>query len=651
MARSDPRIIAPRTWSQNTRRLSNKLIKMGAPHTLAINCASETTASKTNSHMPRLHSDRRSASTCISSRSRALLSQQTPAILWSGLRQSCPFESLSWHIRQFLSDQLVARKFAPSAAARDVVLKQPYPDLAWIQAFFDFETDTGIGSGVFRLVPTADGTWKAFTVYTNLEDLKGFPEKTGLNREFLPNHGKWKDQRAQERAYADRDPEVIIIGGGQSGLDVAARLKLLGVDALIVEQQDRIGNQWRYRYEALCLHDPVWYDHLPYMPYESAFSIPLAGRTDPRPSQFPSVMASVYASTEGREHNMTLSAALADWLEYYAEAMELNVWTSTTATRVEQTKDGKWVVAVSKAGGPERTFHVDHVILALGFGGGVPRMPTYPNQDEFQGQILHSTQHKTGRDHIGKKVVIVGAATSAHDIAADYADHGVDVTLYQRSPTYIMTTKEGMPRLFKDTYWEGAGPTDVADRVHTSMPILMVKELHKRLTAEIAEADKEILEGLKKVGFKYYFGDDGSGFLYLAQTRGGGYYLDVGTSKKIINGQIKLKGDSPLAGFTKTGLKFEDGSELQADVVLFATGFAGAAQAIRKLVGDEIAGKLGPVWDLDEQGEQRGAWRWLGMPNLWFMMGNLSMCRFHSKHLALQIKAKQEGVYGTRYAP
>ncbi|KAF9813360.1 hypothetical protein IEO21_05652 [Rhodonia placenta] len=524
-------------------------------------------------------------------------------------------------IRQFLSDQLVARKFAPSAAVRDVVLKQPYPDLAWIQAFFDFETDTGIGSGVFRLVPTADGTWKAFTVYTNLEDLKGFPEKTGLNREFLPNHGKWKDQRAQERAYADRDPAVIIIGGGQSGLDVAARLKLLGVDALIVEQQDRIGNQWRYRYEALCLHDPVWYDHMPYMPF---------------PPSWP-----VY----------TPAQKLADWLEYYAEAMELNVWTSTTATRVEQTKDGKWVVAVRKADGTERVFHIDHVILALGLGGGVPHIPTLPNQDEFQGQILHSTQHKSGRDHIGKKVAVIGAGTSAHDVSSDYVDHGVDVTLYQRGPTYIMTTKEGMPRVFKDTYWEGAGPVDVADRVHTSMPIFMVKEIHKRITAEIAEADKELLEGLKKVGFKYNLGHEGSGFLWLAQTRGGGYYLDVGTSKKIIDGRIKLTGDSKLAGFTKTGLKFEDGSELQADVVLFATGFEGAEKSIRKLLGDELTSKLGPIWDLNEEGEERGAWRWLGLPNLWFMMGNLSMCRFHSKHLALQIKAKQEGVYGTRYAP
>ncbi|PCH33003.1 FAD/NAD(P)-binding domain-containing protein [Wolfiporia cocos MD-104 SS10] len=522
-------------------------------------------------------------------------------------------------IRKFLADQLAGSGIA-LGGVRDVALQQPYPDLAWIQAFFDFETSVGIGSGVFRLVPTASGIWKAFTMYTNLEDLKGFPEKIGIHREFLPNHGKWKRQREQERAFLDKDPEVLIVGGGQSGLDVAARLKWLGVPALIVESSPRIGSQWRGRYEALCLHDPIWYDHLPYMPF---------------PPSWP-----VY----------TPAQKLADWLEYYAEAMELNVWTSTTATEVRKDAEGRWRVTVRKADGTERTFHPDHVVMALGFGGGLPNMPTVPGQEEFQGQVLHSTQHKSARDHVGKKVIVIGAATSAHDICSDYAEHGVDVTMYQQSPTYVMTTREGAPRLFKGLYWEGAPPVDVADRLHNSLPILATKELHKRVTAEIAEADKELLQGLKRVGFKYNFGHDDSGFLFLAQTRGGGYYLDVGTSKKIIDGKIKLKNDSPLERFTKTGLKFQDGSELEADVVLFATGFEGAEKAIYRLVGDELGSQIGPIWNLTPEGEQRGAWRWLGVQNLWFMMGNLAMCRFHSKHLALQILAIQKGLYGKRYA-
>ncbi|KZT00877.1 FAD/NAD(P)-binding domain-containing protein [Laetiporus sulphureus 93-53] len=525
-------------------------------------------------------------------------------------------------IKKFLQDQLPVMKLS-LLKLRDgnTVLRTPYPDLAWIQAFFDFDTEVGIGLGIFRLVPTADGTWKAFTMYTNLEDLKGFPEKIGFNREFLPNHGKWKDQRERERSFADGDPQVIVIGGGQSGLDVAARLKHLDVPTLVIERQNRIGDQWRTRYEALCLHDPVWYDHLPYMPF---------------PPSWP-----VY----------TPAQKLANWLEYYAEAMELNVWTSSEVSNVRKDDDGKWSVTVRKGDGTERTFHVDHVIMAVGFGGGVPKVPDIPGRDEFQGQVLHSTEHRSAKDHLGKKVVIVGACTSAHDIAADYAEHGVDVTLFQRSATYVMSTKEGMPRLFRDLYWEGAGPVEVADRVHTSMPVFMMKEMHKRLTKEIAQADKNILDGLQKVGFRTHFGDDGSGFLYSAMTRGGGYYLDVGTCKKIINGEIKIKNDAQIERFTKNGLRFTNGTELECDVVLYATGFDGAQKAIDRLVGPELASQVSPIWNLNHEGEQRGSWRWLGVPNLWFMTGNLSMCRFHSKHLALQIKAIQEGIHGKRYAP
>ncbi|KAI0933038.1 hypothetical protein AcW1_000021 [Taiwanofungus camphoratus] len=523
-------------------------------------------------------------------------------------------------VKTFLQDRLTAANVS-SLELGDVALKQPYPDLAWIQSFFTFETDVGIASGVFRLVPSSTGIWKAFTIYTNLEDLKGFPEKIGPHRNFLPNHGKWKSQREREREFVDADPKVIVVGGGQSGLDVAARLKFLDVPTLVVEKNNRIGDQWRGRYEALCLHDPVYYDHRPYLPFPPSWPV------------------------------FTPALKFADWLEYYAEALEINVWTSSVVTRAEQVKDNKWIVVVQRADGTERKLHVDHVILALGLGAGTPNMPSFPGREEYQGQVLHSTEHKSARNHVGKKVLIIGSSTSAHDVAADCVEHGVDVTMYQREPTYIMSTKEGSPRLFKDLYWEGGPPIDVADRVHASMPMLLAKLIQQRVTAEIAEADKKTLDGLRKVGFKLYFGDEGSGFFILSSTRGGGYYLDVGTSQLIIDGKIKLKNDSKIERFTKTGIKFDDGSEIDADVVLFATGFDSPHSAIKRLVGEEVGSRVSPIWNLTPEGEQRGAWSYLGVPNLWFMMGNLAMCRFYSKHLALQIKAIQEGVYGSPYRP
>lgn len=525
-------------------------------------------------------------------------------------------------IRQFLADRLAGSKLSnfqlTSASVDDL-----YADLAWVRVHFTFENNVGSGSGVARLVPIKDANggvqWKAHNVFTNLEELRGHPERSGALRNPEPNHGKWIDQRQREIEFEDRDPEVLVIGGGQSGLEIAARLKLLGVSTLVCEKNKRIGDNWRLRYAALCLHDVVWYDHMPYIPF---------------PATWP-----VY----------TPAQKLADWLESYAKSMEVDFWTEAKVLDAKRQEDGKWAVTVQR-GGKNRVFHVDHVIFAIGVGGGTPNMPKIPGAEDFQGQILHSTQHKKATDHAGKKVAVVGACTSAHDIAADYADNGVDITLVQRSSTYIMTNKEGMPRLMRGTYWEGGPPTEVADIIDNSMPILYRKMLHKRITADIAEADKELLNGLNKVGFKTNMGVDGSGFLILAMLRLGGYYLDVGASQRIIDGKIKLKSSGPIKRFTKTGMLFEDGSEQAADVVLFATGYGDPRGPIRDIVGEELGKKITPVWGVDSEGEIRSAWKEIGAENLWLMMGNFAWCRFYSKRLALQIKAKQVGLFGERYS-
>ncbi|THH27067.1 hypothetical protein EUX98_g7120 [Antrodiella citrinella] len=537
--------------------------------------------------------------------------------------------ALTWDLRtfqgsakisQFLQDRSASEKFSGFQFI-EANLEKPYPDIRWIRLGFSFETKVALGQTNALLVPTANGSWKAFVVCTNLENLKEHPEKMGELRSFAPNHGKWQEQREREQAFVDGDPEVLIIGAGQSGLDLSARLKNLGVSNLIVEKQARVGDQWRNRYQALCLHDPIWFNQLPYLAF---------------PETWPTFIP---------------ARKLADWLEFYANTMELNVWNSSAITHaVRDDATNKWVVTVKKEDGSERVLRVDHLVFALGLGAGSINIPDIPGKEDFRGQVLHSTSHHRATDHLGKKVVIVGACTSAHDIAADYAENDVDVTMFQRSSTYIMTTKEGSPRLMKPLYWQGCPPTEYADRIANATPIYFNKLIAQRQTAEIAEADKTILDGLKKVGYNITMGDDGSGFLFLALKRAGGYYLDVGACQMIIDGKIKIKGNTQIERFTKTGLKFTDGSELQADVVLYATGFGDVRDPIRKICGDEVGDKLPPIWGLNDEGELRGTWRELGTPGLWYMMGNLAWSRFFSKHVALQIKAKQVGVFGERYS-
>jgi hypothetical protein len=166
-------------------------------------------------------------------------------------------------IKQFLVDRLSKSKTISNIQLHNgSQLVKPYPDLVWIQLSFSFETQFGLGTGIVRLIPISTGgpnsnvDWKAHSIFTNLDDLKGFPEKIGALRNAQPNHGKWEAEREKAR-FVDKDPAVLIIGGGHSGLGVAARLKALDIPALVVEKNGRIGDNWRTRYEALCLHDPV----------------------------------------------------------------------------------------------------------------------------------------------------------------------------------------------------------------------------------------------------------------------------------------------------------------------------------------------------------------------------------------------------------
>jgi len=338
-------------------------------------------------------------------------------------------------------------------------------------------------------------------------------------------------------------------------------------------------------------------------------------------------------------------------LEHYAEALELNVWTSSTVLSLTQDPITKlWSVTVKQKNGKERVFKVKHVVLAVGFKTDQWNIPTFPGQDSFKGQVIHSSQHGKATDHTGKKVIVIGSCTSAHDICVDYADHGIDVTMFQRSSTYVMSTKKGLPILLGGLYEENGPPTDVADIINASFPNLFMSGLGYRSAKLIAEADKEILDGLHQRGFRTNMGFHDTGLLLLVWTKAGGYYMDVGGSQYIIDGKIKLKNDSQIQGFTPKGLKFEDGSELEADVVLFSTGLSDSRKGLSNVFGDEVAEKMKPLWGLNEEGEINGCYRDLGYQGLWYIMGNYALARFHSKHIALQIKAMEEGLFGERYS-
>ena len=488
-----------------------------------------------------------------------------------------------------------------------------------IEAIFKFETAQGRGSGILRLIPDAsDGNRpKAWTLLTALEELKGFEEPLGTarprgeaySRDFRgPN---WLDLRKAAAEYADRDPAVVVIGGGHSGLSIAARLKQLQVDTLIVDRELRIGDNWRNRYHALTLHNQVQVNHLPYMPF---------------PPNWPTYIP---------------KDKLANWLEAYVESMELNFWTGTEFVGgTYDDEQERWTVTLRRADGSTREMHPRHVVMATGVSG-IPNLPDIPGLKNFAGTILHSSQYTDGEDWKGKDALVIGTGNSGHDIAQDLHSSGAHVTLVQRSSTLI-TSIEPSAQLVYAPYNEGT--LDDNDLIATSMPLPLAKKSHRLVTDLSRELDKDLLDGLRRKGFKLDHGEGGTGWQFKYLTRGGGYYFNVGCSDLIISGEIGLAQFSDIEGFVPQGARMRDGKTIAADLIVLATGYKRQEELVRKLFGHAVAERIGPIWGFGDDQEMRNMFTRTAQPGLWLIAGGIAQCRINSKYLALQIKGCEVGL-------
>lgn len=185
---------------------------------------------------------------------------------------------------------------------------------------------------------------------------------------------------------------------------------------------------------------------------------------------------------------------------------------------------------------------------------------------------------------------------------------------------------------------------DDADLIFHSSPTPVLKRAHRDVTAEIGRRDADLLKGLAAAGFNADRGPDDCGFWLKYIQRGGGYYIDVGCSQLIADGKIKVINGTEIERVNAHSISFADGREIEADEIVFATGYQNMRSTTRKIFGDEIADRVNDVWGLDEEGELRTMWRGSGMDGFWFMGGNLALCRYYSRLLALQIKAREVGL-------
>ena len=471
-----------------------------------------------------------------------------------------------------------------------------------IEIIYRFETKVGRGEGVLRLVPVnGDGGaagHQAWVISTKLNQLKGFEEKTGDNRPsgaaYSRNFGgdNWDDARRKAQIYDDRSPEV-----------------------LIVEKWPRIGDSWRKRYHSLALHNSIKVNHLPYLPFPPTW-----------PNFIPKDM-------------------LALWFEFYAQVMEINHWTSTEFTKGEWDAKAKhWVATVRQADGAKRILKPHHIVFANGVSS-YPLIPKIPGLDSFKGEVIHSEGFDSGAPFAGKKALVIGTGSSANDIALDLHSFGCETTIIQRGSTTVVSI-DPSAKLNYALYDEGP-PIEDCDLIASSATPPMIIEAYKMAVQRMVELDHDMIEGLKRIGFKYDIGEDNTGHQMKYRRRGGGYNLDAGSSDLMIKGEIGLLQNDKIERYCPEGALLKDGTIVPADVIILGTGYYSQGELVRRALGEEMADRIGPIWGEGDDGELSNMFKRTPQEGAWFIAGSLPQARIYSKVMALQIKALQEGLVDT----
>lgn len=527
---------------------------------------------------------------------------------------------------------------------------KPSPTTSWIEAHFTFRIDADNMArecaGTMRIVSETDLSWKIWTFVTILQNVDSFGDVDNLipitmkmpePKDSMP-HPRPASPDQDQLPTPDSDSlngdtlllDCVVVGAGMSGLCVAGRLKALGVHAVVLDRNQEIGDNWTGRYDSVSIHTSRDYGQMPF-----------AHRI------------------WGNEYPYHLSTTdMSEGYKRYVEMYGIDVWTWTNLEKAFWDEVRRvWTLEITRRG---VTTHIEakHLVLALGGGGQVPRWPNLANKERFKGTLLHSVDYKSSRPWAGMRGVVIGSANSGHDIANDMLESGLSsVTMVQRNRTLVCPI-EYWRRIFDQLYNENV-PTALADMLSMTSPTATLRLMAIRAITKFASEEPERFDKLEANGFKLDRDMDLYSTLF---ERFGGHYIDVGVSKKIADGYIKMKSDAKAIGFTETGLEFDDGSTLDADIIILATGFEGNMRlAAQDIVGETIGAKLEDWWGVDKEGELRGAWKPIGRkhiflkfkrfdfltfhidPNIWFTGGNIALARYYSRFLALQIKADLNG--------
>jgi putative flavoprotein involved in K+ transport len=504
-----------------------------------------------------------------------------------------------------------------------------------VEATLTLETACGRGRGVVRL---KDGL--CWTMFTTLAELKGHEESILGRRvagaapdDYRPGRLPWNARRKSDAAElgVTRQPYCLIVGAGHCGLSLGARLKQLDVPTLLIDRQERPSDTWRNRYETLTVNSPSAADHMPYLPFPESWPA------------FPS------------------KDQMANWLDAYAAVMDLDIWGGAECRRAtfNEARD-EWEVEIQRPG-ETVTLRPKQLVFATGLLGPA-RVPEFPGATSFKGRQLHSSEYRGGPSYQGRRCVVIGGDISAHDVCAALWEVGADVTMVQRSPTIVVRRESlltGFGQLYSDEAIERGLTPERADLLFASVPLRVMERQQAAAHDAIRRSDAAFYRKLEDAGFLLGHGEDGTGFVPQLFRRGSGYYVDIGASGLIANGDIKVRSRVSVEAITPHGLLLQDGSELPADVIIYATGYHRADGSGWQVLSDEVAARVGKIYGYGSgvagdpgpwEGEIRNLWKPTQQRSLWFHVGGFVFSRFYSRVLALQIKARQVGLPTPVYA-
>ncbi|MFT4010523.1 MAG: NAD(P)/FAD-dependent oxidoreductase [Nocardioidaceae bacterium] len=488
-----------------------------------------------------------------------------------------------------------------------------------VDAFFDFRTTDRVVRGYVHLV-VEDGRPVAERVQSQLLALADHPERIGHRRpdgkvyDVVMDRTRWSDDRRRQAAFEDEEPAVVVLGAGHNGLAIAARLGALSVPTLVIEREARVGDTWRKRYASLALHSTVWGDHLPYLPLPPTWTA------------------------------HTPKDKWADFLESYATLLDLNVWTGTTFREASYDDEAQvWTVRVERADGTTAELHPRHFVVAGGMFGD-PKIPAVPGLESFQGRAVHSDSFQDAAEYSGRNVLVVGAGVSGHELAQDLYEHGADVTMLQRSSTYVVSF-EAYHKLWNSLFTEDATrPPEFLDQIAYALPFEGPgDDLQRELVKLGAEHDRELLDRLAAAGFKLQWGPDGTGIIGAHMSGVDSYQIDIGASSLIADGRVHLKQGVEISRVQGDTVVFSDGSELAVDLIVFATGYHQFWGHIAPMLGDAAA-KVDHAYGRAADGEYLNTWRRSAQPGLWFGTGFIRIARYYSAFMAMLIKAIEVGI-------